>query len=78
VNPPLQLSCASVKVNGTNQFVVSWPTVTNQTYQLECVTKFAAPAWAPVGEPLPGTGALIAVTNKMSGSPQCFFRIKMQ
>ena len=78
VNPPLQLHCANVKVNGTNQFVVSWSTVTNQTYQLECVTRLGAPAWTPVGNPLPGTGSTIAVTNNMIDSPQCFFRVKMQ
>jgi MBG domain/MBG domain (YGX type) len=78
VIPPLQLSCASIKVNGTNQFVVSWSSVTNQTYQLECVTSFSTPTWMPVGNPLPGTGTMIAVTNSMSGSPQCFYRVKMQ
>ena len=78
VNPPLQLNCASIKTNGTNQFVVSWSSVLNQTYQLECVTNFAAPTWTPVGNPLPGTGATMAVTNSMSGSPQCFFRVRMQ
>jgi len=78
VVPPLQLSCSCVQVNGANQFVVSWSTVTNQTYQLECVTNFAVPAWTPVGNPLPGTGATIAVTNNMNGAPHCFFRVKMQ
>jgi len=73
-----QLSYAMVKVTGTNQFVVSWPTVTNQTYQLECKTNFSAPAWTPVGSPIPGTGATMAVTNSMSAVPQCFFRVELQ
>src|SRR5262249_54415008 len=30
-----QLSCATINVSGTKQFVVSWPTLTGQTYQLE-------------------------------------------
>jgi hypothetical protein len=73
-----QLSCARVNVAGTNQFVVSWPTVTNQIYQLECKTNLAAPAWTPVGSPITGTGATMAVTNSMSAAPQCFFRVELQ
>ena len=73
-----QLSCAKVNVGGTNQFVVSWSSVTNQTYQLEFATNLAAPAWTPMGSPLPGTGAVLAVTNNMNGIPQCFFRVELQ
>jgi hypothetical protein len=73
-----QLSYAIVKVTGTNQFVVSWSTVTNQTYQLECKTNLAAPAWTPVGSPIPGTGSTMAVTNSISAAPQCFFRLEIQ
>ena len=75
---PLQLSCAKINVGGTNQFVVSWSSTTNQTYQLEFATNLAAPAWTPMGSSLPGTGAVLAVTNNMNGIPQCFFRMKMQ
>ncbi len=74
----LQLSCARVNVGGNNQFVVSWSSVTNQTYQLEFATNLAAPAWTPMGSPLPGTGAVLAVTNNMNGTPQCFFRVELQ
>ncbi len=74
----LQLSCAKVNVGGNNQFIVSWPTVTNLTYQLEFTSNLAAPAWTPMGSPLPGTGALLAVTNNMNGTPQCFFRVELQ
>ncbi len=73
-----QLSCATVNVTGTNQFVVSWLSVTNQNYQLEYTTNLAAPAWAPVSSPISGTGALMAVTNSMSTAPQCFFRLELQ
>ncbi|HUA36983.1 MAG TPA: MBG domain-containing protein [Candidatus Sulfopaludibacter sp.] len=73
-----QLSCAMVNVGGTGQFVISWPTITNQTYQIESATNLAAPAWTPVGSPLPGTGAVLTVTNNMNGIPQCFFRVELQ
>ena len=72
-----QLSCASISVNSGNQFIVSWPTTTNQTYQLECTTNLSAAAWTPLGNPLAGTGATMAVTNNMNGIPQCFFRVEL-
>jgi len=78
VFPALQLTCASINVSGANQFVVSWLTVTNQTYQLEYTTNLAVPTWTPLGSPLAGTGAIMAVTNSMSAAPQCFFRVEMQ
>ena len=78
VFPTLQLSCASINVNGASQCVVSWPTVTNQTYQLECTTNLAVPAWTPLGSPLTGTGDMMAVTNSTSATPQCFFRLLAQ
>jgi len=78
VVPALQLSCARMNLGGNNQFIVSWPTLTNQTYQLEFTTNLAAPAWTPMGSPLPGTGAVLAVTNNMNGTPQCFFRVELQ
>lgn len=73
-----QLSCAKVNVSGTNQFVVSWLAVTNQTYQLEYTTNLAAPAWTPLGSSVPGTGSMMAVTNSMSATPQCFFRLQVR
>ena len=76
--PVVQLSCARVNVSGTNQFVVSWMTSTNQNYQLECTTNLAAPAWTPVDSSLPGTGVTMTVTNSMSTAPQCFFRVELQ
>jgi len=78
VAPVVQLSCASVNVSGTSQFVVSWSTTTNQTYQLEYTTNLAAQAWTTVGGLLSGTGATLAVTNSMSGTPQGFFRLELQ
>jgi len=73
-----QLSYACINVSGTNQFVVSWSTITNQTYQLEWTTNLAAPTWTPAGGSLPGTGAMMAVTNSMTATPQCFFRLELQ
>jgi hypothetical protein len=74
VLPTLQLSCATVNVNEDSQFVVSWLTFTNQTYQLEYTTNLAAPNWTSLGSPIAGTGVMMAV----SATPQCFFRVEMQ
>ncbi len=78
VAPVVQLSCASVNISGTNQFVVSWSSATNQTYQLEWTTNLTAPVWTPAGSSLPGTGGLMAVTNNMTALPHCFFRLELQ
>ena len=73
-----QLTGVNVSVNGTQQFVVSWQTFPNQTYQLESTADLTVAAWTPVGGPLAGTGTMVSVTNSMSVSPQCFFRVVVQ
>ncbi len=73
-----QLTGANVSVNGKQQFVVSWQTFTNQTYQLECTVNLTGATWAPVGGPVAGTGTMVSVTNSISVSPQCFFRVQVQ
>jgi uncharacterized protein YfiM (DUF2279 family) len=78
VNPPLQLSAACASVSGNNQFIVSWPTVVDQKYQLEYTSDLTAVTWTPLGSPVVGTGATAAVTNSMSVTPQCFFRVEVQ
>ncbi len=71
-----QLTGANVSVSGMQQFVVSWQTFTNQTYQLECTTDLGAATWQPVGGTVAGTGTMVSVTNNML--PQCFFRVQVQ
>ena len=53
-----QLTGASVSVNGTQTFVVTWQTFPNQTYQLVSSSDLTAEAgtWTPVGGPVTGTG----------------------
>ncbi|HKW29171.1 MAG TPA: MBG domain-containing protein [Verrucomicrobiae bacterium] len=78
VAPAPQLCSSCVSMNGNSQFVMSWPTLTNQTYQIECATNLAAPTWKPCGGPMVGTGTTMVLTNNMYGTPQCFFRLKLQ
>ncbi len=78
VVPAPQLCSSCVSINGNSQFVMSWTTLTNQTYQIECATNLLAPTWTPCGGPMVGTGATMVITNNMYGTPQCFFRLKLQ
>ena len=72
-----QLDYANINMNGKQQFVVSWPTVTGQTYQLEYTTNLVAPKWTSLGTPFAGTDGIVAVTNSISVTPQCFFRVEV-
>ena len=73
-----QVAGASVSVNGTQQFAVSWPTIAGQTYQLEYTTDdMAAPQWTPLGTPVAGIDGIVAVTNSIAPTPQCFFRVEV-
>jgi len=78
VDPVPQLTGVDINVNGNNQFVISWPTVTGHTYQLEYKDDLMAPAWMPKGNSLPGNDAMAVVTNNISDSPQRFFRVEVQ
>jgi hypothetical protein len=61
-------------VNGL-QFVLSWPTLPGQRFQVEATTNIASTAWAPLGNPLTGNGEVLKYTNNLSDSPQRFFRL---
>jgi trimeric autotransporter adhesin len=65
---------SSVALN-ENEFAFSWPTIANQTYQLQYTDNLAATTWVFLGDPLVGTGNPIIVTNRPGASPQRFFRV---
>jgi len=60
-----------------NQFTFSFPTVSNQSYQLEYNTNLALGSWIPLGGPIIGGGFPVIVTNDMN-DPQGFFRLNLQ
>jgi hypothetical protein len=72
-----QLDGAKVSVNETEQFVVSYPTIAGQTYQLEYTDDLSTGTWTPLGTPFAGTDGIVAVTNSMSITPNCFFRVEV-
>jgi len=69
-----QVSIAALK---DGQQILTWPTITNQTYQLEATTNLNAAPWVPTGGPVAGTGNPITVTNTPGASPQQFFRLSI-
>ncbi len=60
-----------------SQFALTWPTITNQTYQLEYATNLAAATWTPLGTPVVGSGNPVIVTNGLDALPQRFFRLRI-
>jgi hypothetical protein len=78
VDPTPLLSGTCVCVNGNNQFIVSWQTVTGYTYQLEYRDDLIAAPWAPLSNPVVGNDAIATVTNNISASPYRFFRVEVQ
>lgn len=75
---PLELGSACAAANGHNQFIMRWLTISGKTYQVQCSTNLLVSSWTPIGNPVAGTGAVICVTNNLTGVPQCFFRLQMQ
>ena len=55
-----------------NQFIFSFPTLSNQLYQVEFKDDMSAPIWNDLGGPLNGTGGSITITNTISGSKRFF------
>jgi len=73
-----QLVGAQVTANGSGIYVVSWPTISGQTYQLEYEDDLTLNNWQPVGTPFPGVDGVVAITNNLPTSPQRFYRVQVQ
>jgi glucuronoarabinoxylan endo-1,4-beta-xylanase len=57
-------------------YALSFPTVPGQLYQMEFKTNLTDAVWITLGEPLPGTGANVSVTNDTAAAAS-FFRLKI-
>ncbi|MGH7969372.1 MAG: hypothetical protein ACREIC_11660, partial [Limisphaerales bacterium] len=66
----------SVQVSGSN-FLLTWPTVSGQTYQIEYKDNLNASAWTPLGSPIIGTGDVLSSTNSLTFANQRFFRLNI-
>jgi hypothetical protein len=56
---------------GTN-LVVSWPSVAGYTYQLSEAPDASGGRWAPVGEPVAGTGTTLQVSVSAENPFRCY------
>ena len=54
---------------------LSWPSDTNQLYQVQWTGALGANPWFSLGAPVLGTGTTILVTNAIEGNPQRFYRV---
>ncbi len=66
-----------IKVNATN-VVLTFPTISNQVYQIQCNTNLTSGAWNSLGSPVAGSGALLSVTNMIGPEAESFFRLLIQ
>src|SRR6185436_15343794 len=67
VVPPPQLSAPGFQAG---HFVLSWPTVSGQAYQVEFNTNLLISIWTPLDAPLTGTGAPLSFTNAAVSAAQ--------
>ena len=59
-----------------SQYVLSFPSVSGQIYQLQSKTNLVLPAWSSLGGAINGTGGTVNVTNSITG-PQSFFQLQI-
>ncbi len=63
------------KAAGEAAVELSWPSVTNQLYQLQWALTLDINQWFSLGAPLPGTGGAMAVTDAMPDNTPRFYRM---
>jgi len=61
----------------SNQLSLGWVSVAGQTNQIESTTNLSTGTWAPLGNPIVGSGNSVIVTNSLDASPQRFFRLRI-
>jgi len=66
----------NVQASGTNIFI-NWTGVAGQIYQLESKTNLTDTTWAPIGNPMTGSGETLTLTNSVSAAVQGFFRLRL-
>jgi glucuronoarabinoxylan endo-1,4-beta-xylanase len=64
-----------LKADATD-YVLTFPTLQGQMYQVEYKTNLTDVTWMPLGDPVSGTGGSLSVSND-SSVPPCFFRLQI-
>ena len=54
---------------------LAWPSVPGALYRVQYKDDLATPAWAALGNDIPGTGAPVSLDLDLSTSPQRFYRV---
>jgi trimeric autotransporter adhesin len=72
VTPPV-LAGVNAGVNG---YQLTFPTLVGQMYQVEFKTNLTDTVWTPLGDPIPGSGSFVSVTNLFDES-QAFFWLQI-
>jgi glucuronoarabinoxylan endo-1,4-beta-xylanase len=65
ITAPPQLSSLN---GGATGLGLTFPTLVGQTYQLLIKTNLTDPVWTPVGDPMPGTGDSVSITNNFGAA----------
>ena len=60
---------------GATGFELTFPTLPGQMYQVEYTTDLTEP-WTPLGDPMPGTGGSLSITNNINAS-QGYFMLEI-
>jgi glucuronoarabinoxylan endo-1,4-beta-xylanase len=61
---------------GANGFTLTFPTLPGQMYQLVAKTNLTDAVWTPMGDPIPGTGSSVSITNN-TGAAQGFYQLQI-
>ena len=61
----------------SNQLVFTWPTLLGQSYEIEYCDNLGAGFWAPSGDAISGTGALLSLTNQIALPDRRFYRLTL-
>jgi len=73
----LTLPHLSIESASGNLFILSFPTVSGQVYQVEQNSNLVSGIWMPIGGLIDGDGSPVAVTNDLN-DPEGFFRLNLQ
>jgi len=61
----------------STNLVLSWTGTAGETYQVEYKDDLGAATWSSLGNPIPGTGAVITVPTDFSLSNQRYYRLRI-
>ena len=61
---------------GTSGYRLTFPTLAGQMYQVEYAKDLSSGVWMSLGDPMPGTGGFLSISNSLNSS-QTFFILQI-